>query len=197
MHTRLVVLYLRSRAVPRALLGLAALLSLVALAGWEVAWLARVQAQVLVFATMLAAVLVGGGLGSPSPELDATAPLPWWRWRATHALTGLLSSGAALAAVGYYTGGAALAFVAIRNVLGFGGLAAIAAVAVGAGLSWSLPLTYALVVQLPISFSVWAQILRWPMLHGDTEMSWWPALGLCAVGLVVLSACGSAPRPWT
>lgn len=198
MNQRLVVLYLRSRGVPRAVLGFAALLTAVALAGWDTEWLSwSFHAKVLIFATMLTAVLVGGGLGSPSPELDAAAPLPWWRWRLIHALTGLLSCAAALATVGYYTGGAAFAPVAIRNVLGFGGLAALAAVVVGAGLSWTLPLAYVLVVQPPLSFSLWAQVVRWPMLAGDAALSWWPALGLCTVGLVVLSARGSTPRPWT
>lgn len=198
MNQRLVVLYLRSRGVPRAVLGFAALLALVALAGWHAEGLPRFfHARVLIFTTMLTAVLVGCGLGSPSPELDAAAPLPWWRWRLIHALTGLFSSAAALATVGYYTGGAAFAPVAVRNVLGFGGLAALAAVVVGAGLSWTLPLAYALVVQIALHASTWAAVVRWPMLAGDAALSWWPALGLCAVGLVVLSVCGSAPRPWT
>lgn len=69
-NQRLVVLYLRSRGVPFTVLGL---MALVVLTGWETRWLNVVQGRVGVFDAMLAAILLGGGFGTPVPS--STPPL--------------------------------------------------------------------------------------------------------------------------
>lgn len=101
------------------------------------------------------------------------------------------------AAVAYHRdGGAGLDPATARNVLGFAGLAFLTAVVAGARLSWTTPLVYGLIAwRIPLAASLWAQVWRWPMLPGDAHLSWWPAIGLCAVGAALLAAHGAAYRP--
>lgn len=195
LNRRLMILYLRSRGVAYTIPGLFAL---VVLTAWDSDWLDwAVQGVAVVFIAMLATILLTGGFSTPSPELDATASLSWWRWRAGHILAGLAICALPLAAaVAYHRhGGAALDPGTARNVLGLAGLAFLTAVFAGARLSWTVPFVYTVVAwRIPPQSMAWAQVWRWPALPGNVELSWWPALGICAVGATLLAMHGAASR---
>jgi hypothetical protein len=191
MSARALKLYVRSRGAPYAIAGVVLLSAIAVAARMWLSDLVQVEHQVaVVFATMLAAVILGGSLGSPSPELDITAAFPWWRWRASHALVGLVLCVLPLAAaIGSSSAdGAGIDSATVRNVLGFSGLAMLTAVLAGARLSWTVPLVYSLIVWvLPAGGSPAMRVWRWPLLSDHTALSWWPALALCAASLVLVS----------
>lgn len=154
--------------------------------------------MVLVLAAVLAAALLATGLATPSPELDTTAPLPWWRWRITHIALGLSVCALALAAaVAHHRhGGLGLDPAAARNMLGLGGLALLTATTAGARLAWTGPFAYTLAAwAIPPSAATWMRIWQWPLLPSHAQLSWWPALALCATGTLAMTLRGPASQP--
>ena len=196
-RVRLLGLYLRARGVPYAATGLVTLL---ALTGWNAQWLGwTLPDVVLVFVTVLAAVLLAGSFATPSPELDASAALPWWRWRLGHTLISLALCALPLAvAVAFHRHGTlGLDPTTLRNTLGFTGLALLTATLTGARLSWTLPLTYALTSSIawtmPAVTSSWARAALWPVLSPNTLVSWLPALAFGTLGTLLITTRGASP----
>jgi hypothetical protein len=188
---RLLGLYLRSRGVPYSLPGLLALLGLTAAAAERP--LTRTLA--LLLGAALAAILLAGGFHSPQPELETASPLRWPAWRAAHIATGLTVCAVPLAAVMAIPDQAgALPAAMVRNVLGFTGLALLAALAAGARLSWTLPLGYALISwRLPHTTSPAVRIWHWPELPSHNLLAWAAALTLAAAGAALLTIQGPKP----
>ncbi|MGJ7908639.1 hypothetical protein ACOQFL_19405 [Actinopolyspora sp. H202] len=164
--------------------------------GWHGQWLGwTLPRVVLMFVVVLAAVLLAGSFATPSPELDAGAGAPWWRWHLGHALVGIVGSGVSLASVAFFHRHGTLGFdaVVLRDFLGFGGLALLTAALVGAWVSWTAPLTYALVTWVFSSVTApWTRVLLWPVLSPTAEASWWLACGLCVLGTTLIAVRGTA-----
>lgn len=204
---RLTRLYLRSRGLPQDLL---ALVALTVLAWWAATWLPGYfpaapgdpRLPVVVLIPLLAAVVISTGLTSPSPVLDLTVPLPWWRWRVVHVLGALTVSGGLLGGVltsevGSYVNSYDSS-VMIRNLIGFLGMACLAAAAVGAHLSWTVPMGYGIAVyfvvaaldvalpdeQVPQGL---ARIWYWQMQPAGEDISWLVALCLLIAGVGFVS----------
>ncbi|MGC3003544.1 hypothetical protein ACPF8X_35510, partial [Streptomyces sp. G35A] len=132
------LLYARSRTLPRTVLVLAATAVLAALGARHLnAFLdPSRQVPVVALAPLFAAAVIGTSLHSASDELDRTAVRPWWRRRLVH-LPALVCCAAVLLAATVYGrpspfGPAAM----VRNTLGCAGLTAGAAALLGARLSW-------------------------------------------------------------
>ncbi|MFD3497670.1 hypothetical protein ACFWWT_28260 [Streptomyces sp. NPDC058676] len=181
-----VLLYARSRTVPRAL---AVLFATAGLAVWAAHGLdAYVDPErrvpVVALAPLFAAAVIGSSLYTASDELDRTAVHPWWRRRLAHLLT-LTVLAAALLSVAVL--GHASVFgppAMIRNTLGSAGLTAAAAALLGARLSWLPAFGYVSAVYLGAAgaqgraSTVWA----WPVQPGSEAGAWAAALVACGVG---------------
>ncbi|MQY13676.1 hypothetical protein SRB5_38260 [Streptomyces sp. RB5] len=182
-------LYLRSRALPAALLVLIALTLLT----WRCAdWLVdsprfgtTARVPVVALAPLLAGSAAAASLFTHSAELERTAPRPLAALRGVQLLlvTALyaLALGATVTSDAAHFGAQAM----VRNVLGTAGLAALSAVAFGARLAWVLPLACTGTAYLAAprvhggAVSVWA----WPVQPGAEGGAWGAALGLLAAGV--------------
>lgn len=132
------LLYARSRTLPRTAAAIAATAALAVWAAHSLdAYLdpAR-RVPVVALAPLAAAAVIGASLYSASDELDRTAVRPWWRRRLVHllALTALAAALLPWAVLGHTSSFGPPAM--IRNTLGCVGLTAAAAVLLGARLSW-------------------------------------------------------------
>lgn len=145
-------LYARSRGLPGAATALAVLLTANTwIAGWVIhrpLFERTSGVPLFVVLPILTAAITVSSLHSPSAELDHCAPLPWWRWRATHILTATIVSACSLGLAAPNAAHGFGAQTAIRGVLGFTGLACAGAVLLGARLSWAPPMVYGLGVLL-------------------------------------------------
>ncbi|SFE12221.1 hypothetical protein SAMN04487819_10844 [Actinopolyspora alba] len=192
---RFLRLYLRSRNVPAVAGGM---VSLLVLSGWNGRWLGwTLPRVVLVFFVVLAAVLLAGSFATPSPELDAGAVVPWWRWHLGHALVGIAGCGVslALAVFVHRHGTPGLDLAVLRDLLGFSGLALLTGALLGVRLSWTVPLAYALVAWVFSSVTApWSRALLWPVLSPTAEVSWWAAIGLCGMGTTLIAVRGTTPE---
>ena len=200
---RLAVLYLRSRLAGWALL----LLSLLALSSWATtAWLIRrpefdvtdgALIPILAFATLAAACVGVATARSPFGDAELTAAYPLSPVRLGHLIGLLLFSTSTLTAalLCFDLEGAWLAhpvLALLRNLAGFAGLALLAALVVGARLSWVVPLTFDTIAyvtaRLPDdTYASWA----WHMQSGRDELSWAISLTLLAVGLLLVIFFGT------
>lgn len=179
-----VVLYARSRALPRTLTALA---GTVAFAMWAAGLMNAYvdtyrRIPIVALAPLLAAAVIGVSLHTPTDELDRTAVLPWWPRRLAHLLT-LTALAAAL--LPFAVLGDALAFgppAMVRNLLGCTGVTAAAAALLGARLSWLPAFGYVSAVYLGSvgvrgrAVTVWA----WPVQPG-TQPGAWLAAGVAFV----------------
>ncbi|MFJ3661006.1 hypothetical protein ACIPPM_11130 [Streptomyces sp. NPDC090119] len=192
------VLYVRSRSLPLALAALAATaVAAVWAAGAQDAFLdpAR-RTPVIVLAPLAVAAVIGASLHSDSAELDRTAVRPWWPRRLAHLLTLTVLASALLppAVAGHAETFGAPAM--IRNTLGCVGVTALAAVVVGARLSWLPALAYVSAVCLVSSgargraATVWA----WPVQPGPQPGAWAAALAAFALGTVLYALRGARPE---
>lgn len=185
---RLVVLYLRSRGLPVAVLVVAA----VSLAGAGAAsWLVArpeldgtARLPVAVAAALAAAVILAGTLHSPASEIEAATPRHWPRWRAAHAAAAVLVAAALLApTLPDTTYGA---HVLLRNVSGLLGLALLTASYAGPRLAWTLPTGYVFTVYLAAGTGdtalrpVWAFFMQ----PADSATATITALVLLTVGIL-------------
>ena len=200
---RFVVLYLRSRLAGWASL----VLSLLALASWATTWwtIRRREHDVtdgaliplLAFATLAAACVVVATARSPFGDAELTAAYPLPPVRLGHLVGLLLFSASTLTAalLCFDLEGAWLAhpvLALLRNLAGFAGLALLAALVVGARLSWVVPLTFDTIAYITArlpddTYARWA----WHMQPGRDELSWAISLTLLAVGLLLVILFGT------
>ncbi|TGN72606.1 hypothetical protein E5083_29155 [Streptomyces bauhiniae] len=190
-------LYARSRALPQTL---AALAATTGFAVWAAGALDAYldpgrRVPVVALAPLLAAAAIGASLRSDSDELDRTAVRPWWPRRLAHllALTALASAVLPVAVAGHAETFGPPAM--IRNVLGCVGIVALAAVALGARLSWLPAFGYVSAAYLASSgprgraATVWA----WPVQPGTQPGAWAAALAAFALGTALYAVRGARP----
>ncbi|WP_257003945.1 hypothetical protein [Streptomyces sp. SA15] len=189
------LLYARSRTVPRAL---AVLLATAGLAVWAAHGLDAYvdpdrRVPVVALAPLFAAAVIGSSLRTASDELDRTAARPWWQRRLVHllALTALAAALLAVAVLGHPSvfGPPAM----IRNTLGCTGVTVAAAAVLGARLSWLPAFGYVSAVYLGSAgthgraVTVWA----WPVRPGGETGAWAMALGAFVVGGALYAVRGA------
>lgn len=192
------VLYARSRAVPRAL---AALVATAALAVWGAHALEAYldpdrRVPVVALAPLCASAVIGTSLYTASDELDRTAVRPWWTRRLVQLLA-LTSLAAALLPVAVL--GQTHAFgppVMIRNTLGFAGLAAAAATVLGARLSWLPAFAYVSAVYIGAAGASGpaAPLWAWPVEPGGQPGAWAAALAAFGLGGALYVVRGARPE---
>lgn len=191
-------LYARSRGLPGAATALAVLLTANTwIAGWVIhrpLFERTSGVPLFVVLPILTAAITVSSLHSPSAELDHCAPLPWWRWRATHILTATIVSACSLGLAAPNAAHGFGAQTAIRGVLGFTGLACAGAVLLGARLSWAPPMVYGLGVLLaaPRTPGGAAAVWAWSMQPGAQPAAWATAAVLFAGGVVLVTVRGPA-----
>lgn len=189
MTTSGLLLYARSRALPRTV---AALAATAALAVWAAHGLDAYldpsrRVPLVALAPLAAATVIGTSLYSDSAELDRTAVRPWWRRRLVHllALTGLATALLPWAVLGHTTAFGPPAM--IRNTLGCVGLTAASAALLGARLSWLPVFGYVSAVYVAASglqgrpMPAWA----WLMQPAGQRGAWLVALVVFAAGGVL------------
>ncbi|MEV5886391.1 hypothetical protein AB0L74_27415 [Streptomyces sp. NPDC052020] len=192
------VLYARSRALPRAV---AALAATAALAVWGAYGLDAYldpsrQVPVVALAPLSAAAVIGASLYSASGELDRTAVRPWWRRRLAHllALTACAALLLPLAVLGNPSpfGPSAM----IRNTLGCTGLTAAAAALAGARLSWLPVFGYVSAVYLGSANArgALAPVWAWPVQPAGSPWAWATALAAFLAGGALYAVRGARPE---
>ncbi|MFF7351573.1 MULTISPECIES: hypothetical protein [Streptomyces] len=192
------VLYARSRALP---LTLAALTGTTAFAVWSAGQLDSYldpdrRVPVVALAPLLASAVIGTSLYTASAELDRTAVRPWWPRRLAQLalLTALAAALLSLAVLGHTETFGPPAM--IRNTLGCTGFTALAAVLLGARLSWLPAFAYVSAVYMGghgargRAATVWA----WPMQPGAERGAWAAAVTLFALGAALYAAAGARPE---
>lgn len=180
------VLYARSRALPRTALALAATAALTVCGAQGLNAYVDPYRQVplVALAPLFAAAVIGTGLHSASEELDRTAVRPWWRRRLAHLLTLTCCTALLLAAS---VSGSPSPFgppAMIRNTLGCTGLAAASVTLLGARLSWLPVFAYVSAVYVGSATAqgplvpLWA----WPVQPAGQPSAWMTSLTLLAAG---------------
>ncbi|WP_353942599.1 hypothetical protein ABII15_13720 [Streptomyces sp. HUAS MG91] len=188
------VLYARSRALPATVAALAAtaLLTLWAATRPDTYVGPYQRVPLLALAPLLASAVIGVSTHQYARELDRTAVRRWWPLRLAHlfALTGLAAAVLALALPGHVHEFGAAAMV--RNTLGATGITAVAAVLIGARLSWLPTLLYVGVAHLSYSHPKLhgATVLTWSMQPGPQRGAWAVALAVFAVGAALYACVG-------
>jgi hypothetical protein len=181
---RLITLYLRSRQAGRAV----AVLAAIALTTWL--WALWTGAETITSALLplamplAAAAVIGTGAGSPFGESETTASHPLAPPRAGHpaGLLGLAALVLALAALHWSVADGG--WLLVRNLAGFTGLSLLTARALGSGLSWTVPLAYAvlsLVARQSAQLPAWA----WPARGATDRGAALIAAALLIAGLVL------------
>lgn len=160
---RFTALYVRSRLAGRTV----AVLFVVALATWLwVQWTGSSAVTLTLLPLTMplaAAAIIGASTGSPFGESEATASRPLGMLRAGHPMGLLLIAGLALALAGTWWNVPDGAWILVRNLAGFTGLALLTARVLGSGLSWVIPLGYAVLSLLtpPAGDApAWAWVVR-------------------------------------
>jgi len=192
---RLAYLYLCSRQAGRTV----AVLAAVAAAAWL--WLrwdstSEITVTIVPIAIPLAAaMMVGASAGSPFGESEATGGRPLWPLRGGHLLGLVALAAAALALAVLRWGVPDGAWTLVRNLAGFTGLALLTARVLGAGLSWVVPLGYAILSFLAPRPGERSSPWAWPALAATDHMAALIALALLLVGLVVVALPGARDAP--
>lgn len=199
---KLVQLYLRSRRVGYAL----ALLTLVAVATRVALWFGggaeEIVGMTLVLMPLAAAVVISTGARAPFGESEQTASYPLPMLRLGHLLALLawaalgLALGAVLSPPSTVTGfGSAelviqpssVAWWLARNLLGFAGLALLAARWVGSGRAWTVALLHAILTVMFLLQSPFG----WPLRPVSDPQAITVACVLLAGGLAVIVRNGA------
>lgn len=142
---------------------------------------------------MLAGSVVGLGARTPLGWLEAGAAVRVPVARAVH-LAGLVLTAAVAAFVGSLgLTGALSSPSAVRNLLGFAGLACVCA-AVNGALAWVLPVSFGLASLVAGSHAGEPRAWAWPIQDDASTLAWALALGALLLGAVVLVAKGTAER---
>ncbi len=192
---RLAYLYLCSRQAGRTV----AVLAAVAVAAWL--WLRWDSASeitvtiVPIVVPLAAAMMVGASAGAPFGEGEATGGRPLWPLRGGHLLGLVAIAAAALALAVLRWGVPDGAWTLVRNLAGFTGLALLTARVLGAGLSWVVPLGYAILSFLAPRPGERSSPWAWPALAATDHMAALIALALLLVGLVVVALPGARDAP--
>ncbi|MGW0915863.1 hypothetical protein ACWD1Z_29530 [Streptomyces sp. NPDC002784] len=199
MTTTGLCLYARSRALPQALASLTAttLLAVGAAHALDSYLDPERRVPVVALAPLLASAVIGTSLHTASDELDRTAVRPWWRRRALHLLA-LTALAAALLPLAVLTSAQTFGPPAmIRNVLGCTGLAAGAAVLLGARLSWLPVFTCVSAMYLGISGIPGGSLPTWAWLLEPTASgtAWTTAAALFMAGGTAYVARGARATP--
>ncbi|MER7276326.1 hypothetical protein ABT369_17925 [Dactylosporangium sp. NPDC000244] len=181
-------LYLRARRVHQAL---AVAVSVAGLAA-----LLPANVRVAALTAMLAVAAFGPTLGAADEALERTGAVPWPPRRALHlGAVALLVAGLLVAlVVGPDSARFEPLVVALRDVAGLLGLAALGAAVLGAAHAWVAPLLWTLVAVLPLlgpSADVRVQVAAWPVQPAATTSALVCALALAAAGLVAYSVRGA------
>lgn len=204
---RLVYLYLRSRRMSRSLITLA----LIAPVVWTLTRLLVPTSPygvssgsltlLLVFGTLVAACVVGAGVGSPFGDTESTVALSLAPVRFGHLVFMLLWAGFVLSAtlLAFDLDGARPEYpllVLLRNLAGFSGLALAAAWSAGARFSWIPPFAAA-IIYLTLMGTGGDPLSRWAIrsYDGIHVSSWLVALFIIALGIAVVSRFGSHETP--
>jgi hypothetical protein len=185
---RLLVLYLRSRQVPTALAAGAGAVAVL----WALNQLTdnpRARDMFGVLAVVAGVVAAGSGLAGADIDLDRTASIAWPPRRIMHVVV------ATAAVIGLVTAAALTghplnpAAQITRDAVGMGGLGALGAATLGAGIAW-IP---------PLSWTVFASTLEvvtgsGPATAAYQEMLTWmfqpPGTASATITAVVLGAAG-------
>ncbi|MFD0199514.1 MULTISPECIES: hypothetical protein [Saccharothrix] len=179
MTARWLLLYARSRQVPASaaavVTGLAALASLDG------------GPHVAAFGAALGTAAVATGFGGHDLALDRTAAFGWPPRRAAHLLLG----GAVVTALLLATGPVAGDAFVLRDVVGLGGLAALAAVVLGARAAWTLPVGWTgVTLVIPPADDHWLSLLTWPVQPTSTTSATVTAVVLGCTGLLAYAWLG-------
>ena len=190
---RLVGLHLVSRRVPASLLALAvAAVALRVVLRWTPASGAYAVMFPLIVATA-AATAVSVTTHSPLGETERVTGrwLPWLRLGTVLATVGGACGALALGAVG---GHLAIGVPALlRDLAGLTGIALLTAALLGAGLSWTGPLTYLVLSSFPVQ-RAWTTPWLWPACPAHDR-----AAAICAVlgfvaGVAAITVRGASKR---
>ncbi|WP_040668016.1 hypothetical protein [Nitrolancea hollandica] len=190
MNVAMIGLYVKSHRLGRAVLLLFAL--------GVVAWVwgqylfhmpslrssESVVVPVILIVPVASAVVVGVSTRTWMGGFERIAPRRLALWRLAHALI-LCSIGVACLVPAIDSGyGSYGSVAALRNILGYAGMAFLCASVAGGGLSWVLPLAYALPVPL-LGVDHYHNVLwwAWPLHPADSYLSWTWALTFFVVGL--------------
>ena len=188
---RLAYLYLCSRQAGRTI----AVLVAVAAVAWL--WLRWDSASTItvtivpIAIPLAAAMMVGASAGSPFGESEATGARPLWPLRGGHLLGLVAIAVAALALVVLRWSVPDGVWALARNLAGFTGLALLTARVLGAGLSWIVPLGYAIFLFLAPQSGERPAPWTWPALEATDHMAALIALALLLAGLVVVALSGA------
>jgi hypothetical protein len=196
IEPRLMTLFLRSRQASPTLL---TLVGVAAATGLAFALITSAELALLVRSVgpLAAAVVVGVAVRSPFGETERLASAALALLRAGH-VAGLV----VVAAIGLGIGGALwrpagisiedAVTILTRNLAGFAGLALIAAVLIGGGLSWLAPLGFGggtmMAHLVGIADDAW---WYWPVQDADDGSARFVATALLVVGIVALSRMGA------
>ncbi len=192
---RLALLYMRSRQAGRTV----AVLAAIAVVAWL--WLRWDSASAItvtivpIAIPLAAAMMVGSSAGSPFGESEATGGHPLWPLRGGHLLGLVAVAAAALALAVLRWGVPDGAWTLVRNLAGFTGLALLTARVLGAGLSWVVPLGYAILSLLAPRPGELPSPWTWPALAATDHMAALIALALLLAGLVVVALSGARDAP--
>jgi hypothetical protein len=170
---RVLTLYLRSRAVPQVLAGVAVAAVGLSLLGTDI-WL-------VAMAVAVGVSMASTGLGGQDVALDRTGAVPWPLWRAVH----LVVTGAVMVAVFGWSG----LEVTFRAAVGLTGLAAVGATFLGHQLAWLPPVVWLLVT---ITLPVTNDVVMWLVRPVGTTASTVTAVVIGLVGLVCYASRGPA-----
>ncbi|MBQ1049902.1 hypothetical protein KBX50_15695 [Micromonospora sp. C51] len=188
------LLYLRSRRVPLALIA--------AVGGAAVVWglclaFAKerdVTAMVVVMTVLLMVAVLSSTLAGPDENLDRTASMRWpWR-RAVHLLAGLVVVLAVLLVTRYTGARFGPAALVARDAAGLLGLTALCATVVGAARSWFLPLGWTTVAVMYPQQGVWGATATWQGQPAESDAAMLIAAVLALGGLIAYSIVGPARR---
>ncbi|MFI7550772.1 hypothetical protein ACIBQ2_13570 [Micromonospora sediminimaris] len=188
------LLYLRSRRVPLALIA--------AVGGAAVVWglclaFAKerdVTAMVVVMTVLLMVAVLSSTLAGPDENLDRTASMRWpWR-RAVHLLAGLVVVLAVLLVTRYTGARFGPAALVSRDAAGLLGLTALCATVVGAARSWFLPLGWTTVAVMYPQQGVWGATATWQGQPAESDAAMLIAAVLALGGLIAYSIVGPARR---
>jgi hypothetical protein len=153
------VLHLRARRVPTALL--AAIASTAAVwALWTVFSNAPlISAELLAPAALLAATALSTTLGAADEELERSGAFRWWLRRSVHLAVALAVIVALLLITGVTDARFGPVGLVLRNVAGLLGLCALGAAVIGVQKAWLAPLTWTLTT-IVLQLSGFGE--RWP-----------------------------------
>ncbi|MFF7854728.1 hypothetical protein [Streptomyces sp. NPDC007904] len=192
------LLYARSRTLPRTVLVLAATAVLAVLGARDLnAFLdPSRQVPVVALAPLFAAAVIGTSLHSASDELDRTAVRPWWRRRLVHLLALVCCAAVLLAATVYGRPSPFGPAAMVRNTLGCAGLTAGAAALLGARLSWLPVFGYvsAVYVGSASTSGRLAPVWAWPVQPAGRHIAWVTAAVLLVAGGALYVVRGARPE---